>query len=78
MARVTESRGNDLVLRQTRTWIMGDGTTNAALKGSRKGRRQSQLSPPETPARPEEEGSAAAVWHPACPDAPVPTSTVLS
>lgn len=43
MARVTESKGNGLVLRQMRMWIMGDGTTNAALKGSPQGRRQSEL-----------------------------------
>lgn len=50
MARVTESKENDLVPRQMRMWIMGDGTTNAALKGSPKGRRQSQLPYPGTPA----------------------------
>lgn len=71
MARVTESKGNDLVPRPTRTYIMGDGTTNTALKGSPKGRRLSRLIT-------EEEGRAAAVWPPARPNAPVPAFTMVS
>ena len=51
MARVTESKGNDLVPRQTKTWVMGDGTTNTALKGSLKGRKWSPLVPRRREAR---------------------------
>lgn len=50
MAGVTERKENDSVPRQMRLWIMGDGTTKAALKGSPRGRRQSRQPDPGTPA----------------------------
>lgn len=36
--------------RQMRTWIMGDGTINTALKGSPRGRSSGRSPYPETPA----------------------------
>lgn len=55
MARVIESKGNDLVSRLTRTYIMGDGIINIVLKGSSKGRRLRRFII-------EEEGRVVAVW----------------
>lgn len=69
MARVTGSKGKDLVPRQTRTWIMGDGTTNAALKGSREGRREAESALPTQGLSSSRGGNAAAAWHPAHPNA---------
>ena len=62
---MTENKGNDLVPGQTKTGIMGDGTTNAALKGSLKGRKRSPLIPRRREAR--RFGGL-----PACPHTPVP------
>lgn len=59
---MTESKENDLVPRQVRMWLMGDGTTNSALKGSPRGRRQGPLAFPGTPAHHRGRGNAAAVW----------------
>lgn len=75
MVRVTESQGNDLVPRQMRTWIMGDGTINAALKGSPQGRSKAVLPIQRLQLITEEEGNAVAVWQPAHPNAPFQPSS---
>lgn len=48
---MTGSKESDVAPRHTRMRVMGDGTTNTALKGSPTGRRQRGLPCPGTPAR---------------------------
>lgn len=78
MARVTESQGNDLVPRQMRTWIMGDGTINAALKGSPKGRSTGSSLCPGTPAHHRGRGKCSRGLAACPPKCPVPAFSVVS